>query len=30
MNSFDRQDKWLTRLCFGMAVLLFFSVLRFL
>jgi hypothetical protein len=29
MNRFDMQDRWLTRLCFVMAALLFLSVLRF-
>jgi hypothetical protein len=30
MNVFDRQDKWLMRLCFGIAVLLLCSAIRYL
>jgi hypothetical protein len=29
MNIFDRQDKWLMRLCFGIAVLLLLSAVRY-
>lgn len=28
MNLFDRQDRWLMRLCFGLAVLLLLSIIR--
>lgn len=28
MNVFDQQDKWLMRLCFGIAFLLFVSIVR--
>jgi hypothetical protein len=28
MNVFDRQDKWLMRLCFGIAFLLLLSIVR--
>jgi hypothetical protein len=30
MNVFDRQEKWLMRLCFSIAVLLLLSALRYL
>jgi hypothetical protein len=30
MNLFDRQDKWLMRLCFGIAILLLLSMVRYL
>jgi hypothetical protein len=29
MNAFDRQDKWLMRLCFGIAFVLLLSSLRY-
>lgn len=29
MNAFDRQDKWLMRLCFGIAFLLLLSIVRY-
>ncbi|CAG7615921.1 hypothetical protein PAECIP111802_00227 [Paenibacillus allorhizosphaerae] len=28
MNVFDRQDKWLMRLCFGIALVLLLSIVR--
>jgi hypothetical protein len=30
MNVFDRQDKWLMRLCFGIAVLMLLSAIRYM
>ncbi len=30
MNIFDRQDKWLMWLCFGIAVLMLLSVIRYM
>ncbi len=29
MNIFDRQDKWLMRLCFGIAVIMLLSAVRY-
>ena len=28
MNAFERQDKWLMRLCFGIAFVLLLSLIR--
>ncbi len=30
MSVFDRQDKWLMRLCFGIAVLMLLSAIRYM
>ncbi len=30
MNVFDRQEKWLMRLCFGVAALLLLSAIRYM
>lgn len=30
MNLFDRQDKWLMRLCFGIAFIMLLSAIRYI